>query len=647
MRRPLPSFLSKPHLRLLLFGGKGGVGKTSCATATALKLARDSPESEVLLVSTDPAHSLADSLAGTTLPPNLLSTELDAQKCLREFRRQHRAKLEAIADRGTFLDQEDINRFIDLSLPGLDELMAALEIARWVETRPERRIVVDTAPTGHTLRLLAMPALLRQWLAALNALLAKHRYLKQLYSGSGLPDGTDRFLSEMAASIGGLESLLGDRRHCRFVLVMLAEKLSYRETCSMMEHLTQWKVSVADIVVNRLVPESECPLCLESRRSQASIVNRMMEDPRFSRSLLWGVPLYPDEVRGTGALKRFWNGAARLTKVETPEAPLPARPSPPVQATAKGLPSGRRLLFFAGKGGVGKTTLACATSLRLARESPDLEVLLFSTDPAHSLSTCMETPVGPAPTRIVPGLTALEIDAEAEFHSLKQLYAEELKSFLTAAVPGMDLTFDREAMERLLDLAPPGLDEVMALTRATELLDRGCYQTLVLDAAPTGHLLRLLEMPEVVDRWLKVFFSLFLKYRRVFRLPRLSQRLVEISKNLKRWRSLLLDPEQSALHAVTILTDMAFEETQDLLGACERMRIHVPALLLNLATPASACPLCTALHRREAIVQQKFESAFPELPQIVVYRQAEPVGLPALETLAQALASAQCVKSHE
>ena len=166
MSAPAPSFLADQGLRLLLFGGKGGVGKTSCATATALQLAGDSPQTAFLLVSTDPAHSVKDSLAGAQPPPNLQVIELDARECLAAFKRQHGPKLYAIASRGTFLDHYDISRFLDLSLPGLDELMAWLEIAAWAAARRYQAIVVDTAPTGHTLRLLAMPALLRNWLGA-------------------------------------------------------------------------------------------------------------------------------------------------------------------------------------------------------------------------------------------------------------------------------------------------------------------------------------------------------------------------------------------------------------------------------------------------------------------------------------------------
>jgi arsenite-transporting ATPase len=632
-----PSFLADQRLRLLLFGGKGGVGKTSCATATALKLASDSPHWTFLLVSTDPAHSVMDSLAGAEPPPNLQIIEMDAQECLASFKRQHRSKLEEIAARGTFLDQEDINSFVALSLPGLDELMAALEISRWVEARPDQRIVVDTAPAGHTLRLLAMPALIRKWLGAIDALLAKHRYLRKLYGAPAQRDGLDQFLMDLAASVHRLETLLRDAARCRFVPVTLAEDMSYRETCALLCQLKDLGVAVTDVVVNRLYPQNQCPACREGRAEQMPILREMLSNRPFSQCALWGVPLYPGEVRGAEALRAYWEGVASLTQVQAPPNPPANRSFACVQDAAV-LPSvGPALLVFAGKGGVGKTTLACATGLRLAQERPGSEVLLFSADPAHSLSTCLQLPVGPKPKCVCPGLTALEIDAEAEFNSLKKLYTKELRAFIQTIWPGMDLAFDRQAMEKILDLAPPGVDEIIALTQVMEFLEQGRYQTLVLDAAPTGHLIRLLEMPDLIDRWLKVFFGLFLKYRQVFRLPRVSQRLVEISKHLKRLRTLLADPAQGALYAVGILTDMAFEETKDLLAAAERMRLVAPVLFLNLATLPSACPLCAALRQREAAVRKRFLQTLPTTHQVLVHRQSQPQGLEALRTLGQAL----------
>ena len=140
-----------------------------------------------------------------------------------------------------------------------------------------------------------------------------------------------------------------------------------------------------------------------------------------------------------------------------------------------------------------------------------------------------------------------------------------------------------------------------------------------------------------MDQWLKAFFGIFLKYKRVFRLPKITQRLVEMSKNLKRFRALLCDPGKSALYGVSILTQMGFEETKDLLEACERMSISTPLLFLNPATPDSPCPLCSALYRREQEIRRKFRAAFPGRQQPLIYKQGAPRGLEDLEKLGQML----------
>ncbi|PYT02919.1 MAG: hypothetical protein DMF65_05325, partial [Acidobacteria bacterium] len=161
-----------PNTRYIFFGGKGGVGKTTAAAATALMLLDAAREGEqVLLFSTDPAHSLSDSLdvkVGDRTAevarrgkgdgaPRLLAREMDAARALAEFKRKHRAVLAEIADRGTILDEADINDLLDLSLPGMDEVMALFELSEVERSGAYARVVVDTAPSGHTSRMLRLP----------------------------------------------------------------------------------------------------------------------------------------------------------------------------------------------------------------------------------------------------------------------------------------------------------------------------------------------------------------------------------------------------------------------------------------------------------------------------------------------------------
>ena len=643
VRRTAPAFLQQIGLKLILFGGKGGVGKTTCAAATALRLAIQFPGKRFLIASTDPAHSLKDSFADSRLPPNLEVIEIDSQETLRKFKDAHAQQLRKIALRGTFLDDDDVSRLLDLSMPGLDEVMAFSEIADLVETQAYSCIVLDTAATGHTLRLLGLPAMLRKWVGALDAMLAKHRYMVKLYRGFYRKDDADIFLHDLAGSIDHLGSVLSNPRDCRFVPVMLAEALSRSETSRLVDELERLKIPVTDVLVNRLYSgRAECPVCLERQGCQAREL--WMGCQAFGGYLLWGLPQQGVEVRGVEQLVVFWDDVFPLDRptgggyeaVDTPDAAaLPPRVEHPAE-----LPSSEaRLLLFGGKGGVGKTTLASATALRLAREYPGRKVLLFSTDPAHSLSACLGTQIGPQEVAICPGLTAMEIDAEAEFGKLKRQYQDEVEKFFDSLTgSGMvDLAFDREVIERMLDLSPPGLDEVMALTRAVDLLEQGQYDIFVFDTAPTGHLIRLLELPELIQDWLRAFFGLFLKYKNVFRLPGISRMMVAMSKRLKILRAILAEPQKGALCIVSIPTEMALAESCDLLGASQRLCIKVSNVFLNLVTPRGECSLCNELAQKESAIWEKFKDEFEGADQTLVFRCAEPRGLERLAELGESL----------
>ena len=203
-------------------------------------------------------------------------------------------------------------------------------------------------------------------------------------------------------------------------------------------------------------------------------------------------------------------------------------------------------------------------------------------------------PLRPEGTHVTSRLAAMEVDAEAEFAALRRQYADEVAEFFDRLLAGqglVDLEFEREALERLLDLVPPGLDELMAVARVVSLLEPGRDNLLVLDAAPTGHFVRLLELPGLIQDWLQVLFGILLKYKNVFWLPRTSDFLLGMSRKVKRcdrcWRT-----GASRLHAVSIPAEMALEETRDLVQACGRVGLRVPLLVLNQVAPPGRCPAC-------------------------------------------------------
>jgi arsenite-transporting ATPase len=642
MNRQMPSFFSKQGLQLLLFGGKGGVGKTTCATAAALRLSALAPDRSILLVSTDPAHSVRDSLGGYEPPGKLHVLELNAQQCLAEFREKNGAMLREIAAAGTFLDDEDINQFLCLSLPGLDELMALFEICSWVESRQYDCIVVDTAPSGHTLRLLAMPELIRRWLSMLEVLLAKRKYMRRVFSRNAAPDRLDLFVTRWKSTLLLTEKLLRDPERTQFVPVAIAEPLSIDETVALIRELKIRKVPVSELVLNQLHLECDCHTCTAVRSAEQFQIEELLAGIELTCPI-WGIALMAEEIRGQQLLANFWDHARLLVDVDRrPALAFSGRPycGPRVLDSPPAPSEQMQFILFAGKGGVGKTTLSCVSAIRIAQDFPCKRVLLFSADPAHSLSACLQTKIGPQPTLLLPGLSAMEIDAKAEFEKLKARYAEDLKHFLESVSRGFDLTFDRVVLERMLDLAPPGLDEVMALTRILGFMAEERFDFFVLDCAPTGHLMRLLELPELINQWLKAFFNLFLKYEHIIPMPGFAEELVVISRNLKKFRELLRNPAASALYAISIPSRMALEETKDLVAGCDRMGIAVPLMFMNLMTPPCDCPLCLGLRRRESASTREFLKAFPEMQQVQVFRQPEITGLMQLEKLGQSLYAA-------
>ena len=201
------------NARYLFFGGKGGVGKTTAASATALYLLNKLKKDEsILLFSTDPAHSLSDSLdvkVGNRLVEvkqhrgaRLFAYEMDASLALERFRAEHGKVLAEIAERGTLLDEDDINELLSLSLPGMDEVMSLFELSELDREGAYAHIVVDTAPSGHTSRLLRLPEVFDRMVKALDLMGDKHRYIVAHFARRRpVADEVDLFLQDLSRRI--------------------------------------------------------------------------------------------------------------------------------------------------------------------------------------------------------------------------------------------------------------------------------------------------------------------------------------------------------------------------------------------------------------------------------------------------------------
>lgn len=309
--------------RYRFFGGKGGVGKTTAASATALFLLHKlKPDNSILLFSTDPAHSLSDSVGvkiGNRLVKvaehkgvKLIAYEMDATLALERFREAHGKVLAEIAERGTLLDEEDINELLNLSLPGLDEVMSLFELSELDRKGAYAHVVVDTAPSGHTSRLLRLPEVFTRMVHALDRMGEKHRYMIQHFARRRVvADEVDLFLQDLTARIESVRHLLYDPQQTNFTLVTIPEAMSVRETERYLTLLREQHVPVTDLIVNRVEQEHDaCVYCKARVTSQRSWLKEI--EKKFGDLQLHYVPLMVEEVRGVAQLEKIgrqiWKG---------------------------------------------------------------------------------------------------------------------------------------------------------------------------------------------------------------------------------------------------------------------------------------------------------------------------------------------------
>jgi arsenite/tail-anchored protein-transporting ATPase len=301
----LLSMRSLIEKRVLFFGGKGGVGKTTCASAMAVTASQAGKR--VLLVSTDPAHSTSDMFERPIGPepvlllPNLHGLEIDG-----EFESQRYVANVKEQIRGLFGHHilKEATRQIDLaaSMPGAEEMALFDRIGGLIRGEDDRfdLIVFDTAPTGHTLRLIRMPELMEAWIRALSK--SRHAML-----GIEQDDATDPVMLKLAERLENLREFrarLLSPRISAFVLVLVAERLPIEETARAIEQLKEAGVTIGGLVVNRVLPASSPDPFLRSRHDQEVIYLDEIEK-RFKSYARVRVPQLPSDVHGIKTLEHL------------------------------------------------------------------------------------------------------------------------------------------------------------------------------------------------------------------------------------------------------------------------------------------------------------------------------------------------------
>jgi len=468
-REGLAGFLESPT-RFLFFTGKGGVGKTSLACASAVALAERGKR--VLLVSTDPASNLDEVLGvrlgsrPTAIPevPRLWALNIDPAAAAAAYREKlvgpYRGKLPEAVLKGM---EEQLSGACTMEIAAFDEFSRLL--GQPEATEDFEQVIFDTAPTGHTLRLMKLPS---AWTG----------FLEENTTGNSCL-GPLAGLEKQRVVYEGAVAALAEGERTTLVLVSRAQRAALAEAERTSGELWALGVRNQRLILNGVFrascPGDELAVALERRGAEAL---RAKAD-FLGRLPLSEVPLQRHNLVGIPALRRLArDGDREVGSGEGEVGPLPALESLSslVDDLERGGPG---VIMTMGKGGVGKTTLAAAIAVELARRG--LPVHLSTTDPAAHVA---------AAAGRVEGLTLSRIDPEAE----TKAYVEQVM-----ATAGKTLDANGRAMLEE-DLRSPCTEEIAVFRAFARVVGRGQDGFVVLDTAPTGHTLLLLDATESYHR---------------------------------------------------------------------------------------------------------------------------------------------------
>ena len=655
----IPAFLKNEKLRLVIFGGKGGAGKTTSSCATAMYLARKYPEKRFLVASSDPAHSLADSFdcpVNSSVTPvkgvdNLWATEMNPAILLEKFKKRYKSSIATFSNMSFSTDQIDIRDFLSFKLPGMQEMMILLEIVNLLKFgifRPyEYDLVIwDTAPTGHTLRLLEFPDKVLKWIELFEISFLRYKQVSIGVATLGFkipgctpPKGNVRtFLDILSKDIEKIRTILKDAEICEFIPVTIPEELSIAETERLLATLRGEGIPVRNIIVNRIQDEKNCAFCSTRRKGQESYLREI--DDFFSSYNLIKLPVFSNEIRGKERLLRFGEflsgNGSQYSLTQSVLEPLRNEDNIKSGMMSEILNKDLHFIIFGGKGGVGKTTVSSATALSIAKHNPGKKILVFSTDPAHSLADSFAMPIGDTVTAVNPALRnlyALEINATRLYEDFSKEYKvnieDAFKKWQNSHLAGgrkWKLDFDEKVMVEFVDTYPPGLEEVLALEKIMGFIKNRDFDIYIFDTAPTGHLIELLKFPELVREWLRVTYRAILRYHRevpVDNIEVLAKKILASQETVQKMHAFLTNPEKSEFIAVTISEAMGMLETEDLLLSMKGLGIPCSHVVINMVIPPTDCDFCRS-KRNEQIgyiqrIDEKTEYKEYEIVKVPLY----------------------------
>ncbi len=582
----MPLFTSPT--RYLFFTGKGGVGKTSLACATAVGLA-DSGK-RVLLVSTDPASNL-EHVFGVSVGAEIVAVpsvsgldlvNIDPEEAATAYRERAMEPLREHASEEELRSlEEQLSGACTVEIAAFDEFTGILIGARGADRYDH--IIFDTAPTGHTLRLLNLPA---AWSTFIEA---NPRGASCLGPSSALQQHRSQYTL-------AIESLK-DAARTTVVLVSRPERGSLGEAARTASELDQLGLQNQRVVINGYFVAQDrsdpVAVALEERGGRA-LSGLPSPLDQLERSI---VPLKPFNVVGLEAVRNLLADEVRIDRLDAP----PAAPDlPAVDELIDDLALGDRgLIMVMGKGGVGKTTIAASIAIGLAERGRS--VTLTTTDPAAHVAATVDGHL--------PNLTVGRIDPAAEAAAYKDR---------VLSLRGKDLTSDER---KLLaeDLESPCTEEVAVFHAFSRIVSKGRSEFVVIDTAPTGHTLLLLDTTGAY-------------HTEILRSLEGSSKSVTAVTPLMRLR----DPDYTRMILVTLPESTPVQEATELRNDLRRAGIEPYAWVINgsLAATGVSDPVLASRAEQEIAQIDQVSSQLSERTYLTQWMVEEPVGIEALRRLA-------------
>ena len=474
------------NTQYLFYSGKGGVGKTSMACVTAVRLADEGKRT--LIVTTDPASNLADVFEqkiGHEITPisgvkNLWAMEIDPDIATSEYIDKAMAPIRAAFPPQIVQVMEE-----QMSGPCTAEVAAFDRFTDFLDTEKKDKqefdtLIFDTAPTGHTIRLLELPS---EWSQSIDAA-SEGSGQTCIGPAAAIQDAKHKYERALA--------MLRDTGRTVFNFVLQPEAIAIKETKRTIGELEKLDIHSFKLIVNGVIPAEAQSNQLFSARSKMQAVyldqiNREFPFTKKQMRLLSGEINGVERLRDVGRVY-FDGDIEKETKVvkfkeKTAQKTEPIN-LPFIRELSKN--GHRHTVFFAGKGGVGKTVASCISAVWLARSG--YKTLLVTTDPAAHLGDVLGVTVidHPAPIPGIKNLWAAKIDPKSAAEEYKKRILDDAKK--RGRPPEAIKTMEEE-------LDSPCTEEMAAFDQFIDLASQSEWNVVVFDTAPTGHTLRLLELP--------------------------------------------------------------------------------------------------------------------------------------------------------